>query len=121
MSFPTSPVHSKDWYDNCFGIGETEVPADIRRLSETLCNQFNIRGICDPMYIANVTAFALGRGDGRGVFHDADSDAKATVATRLAEAADRLRFAYSSTMSVSEVELRDLMARLLSSPVDSTV
>ena len=45
------------------------VPADIRKLSERLCRSYNIRGICDPMYIANVIALELGRGDGMGKFN----------------------------------------------------
>jgi hypothetical protein len=44
------------------------VPEDIKRLSIRLCRAYGIRGICDPMYIANVIAFELGLGDGCGKF-----------------------------------------------------
>ena len=46
----------------------TFVPDDIKRISIRLCRSYGIRGICDPMYIANVIAVELGRGDGIGNF-----------------------------------------------------
>lgn len=50
------------------------VPDDIRRLSERLCVTYGIRGICDPMYISNVIAKELGRGDGQGNFFEGTRD-----------------------------------------------
>ena len=46
-----------------------EVPEDIKRLATRLCRSYGIRGSCDPMYIANVIAFELGRGDGLSNFN----------------------------------------------------
>lgn len=46
----------------------SEVPKDIKRLSERLCRSYGIRGICDPVYIANIIALELGLGDGQGNF-----------------------------------------------------
>lgn len=45
-----------------------QVPEDIKRLATRLCRSYGIRGICDPMYIANVIAFELCLGDGQGNF-----------------------------------------------------
>ena len=45
-----------------------DVPADIRKLSIRICRSYDICGICDPMYIANVIAVELNRGDGQGNF-----------------------------------------------------
>ena len=45
-----------------------DVPADLRRAAERLCVAYGIRGICDPMYIANVIAMELGRGNGQSEF-----------------------------------------------------
>jgi hypothetical protein len=45
-----------------------KVPENIRRLSERLCRSYGIRGICDPMYIANIIALELGLGDGQNNF-----------------------------------------------------
>ena len=61
------------WFDDKFGEG---TPENLRRLTERLCRAYGItRGICDPMYIANVIASELGLGDGHGHFtadaHDA--------------------------------------------------
>lgn len=65
-------THSKEFFDEAFTNPVTRqadfVPADIRRLSERICRSYNIKGICDPMYIANVIAFELGLGDGQGNF-----------------------------------------------------
>jgi predicted NAD-dependent protein-ADP-ribosyltransferase YbiA (DUF1768 family) len=47
-----------------------KIPADLRRASERICLAYGIRGICDPMYIANVIAAEIGRGDGRSNFFD---------------------------------------------------
>lgn len=48
-----------------------DVPSDIRCAAERICMSYRIRGICDPMYIANLIAKALGRGDGQSNFWDA--------------------------------------------------
>lgn len=96
MSFPKDPVRSPGWYDNCFEGAEPAMPADLRQFSEAVCNRFSISGICDPMYIANVTAFELGRGDGRSVFFEASAEAREDAQARLSRLAERLSFAYSS-------------------------
>jgi len=57
---------SKEFFDEAFN--GAFVPDDIRRLSERLCRSYGINGICDPMYIANVIAAELGRGNGLGLF-----------------------------------------------------
>ena len=58
---------TKEFYDKAFkGV---DVPPDLRRASERVCNAYNINGICDPMYIANVIAMEIGRGDGQSNFH----------------------------------------------------
>jgi hypothetical protein len=49
-----------------------KVPVDIRRASERICTSYGIRGLTDPMYIANVIALETGRGDGKGDFHRRD-------------------------------------------------
>jgi hypothetical protein len=48
------------------------VPFSIRTVSEEICKEFNIRGICDPMYIANVLASGCGVGDGESTFTGED-------------------------------------------------
>lgn len=44
------------------------VPDDIRRAATRIVMAYGIRGICDPMYIANVIANETGRGDGQSNF-----------------------------------------------------
>ena len=46
-----------------------QVPADLKRLATRLCRSYGIRGVCDPMYIANVIAVELGLGDGLSNFN----------------------------------------------------
>ena len=49
-----------------------DIPEDLRAISERICGAYGIRGICDPGYIANIIAKALGRGDGQSHFTPAD-------------------------------------------------
>jgi len=64
-------VHSKEWFDEAFSIGnDGSLPDDIRRVSERICRAYGISDICDPMYIANVIALELSRGDGKGMFYE---------------------------------------------------
>lgn len=44
------------------------LPPTIKQAATRICRAYGIRGICDPMYIANVIAFELGMGDGRSNF-----------------------------------------------------
>lgn len=46
------------------------VPADIREAATFIARAYGIRGISDPMYIANVIAERLGRGDGQSHFFE---------------------------------------------------
>lgn len=46
------------------------VPDDIKNAALRICQAYGIRGICDPMYIANVIAKETGRGDGSHNFHE---------------------------------------------------
>lgn len=108
MSFPKDSVRSPSWYDNCFEGAKPSLPADIRLFSESVCNRFTISGICDPMYIANVTAFELGRGDGCGAFFSPDADARDNSQERLNRVLDRLAFAYSSCVQEQRTDLRQI-------------
>lgn len=56
----------KKFFDRAFA--GMNIPEDFRRLSERLCVSYGINGFCDPGYIANVIAFELGLGDGKGHF-----------------------------------------------------
>ncbi len=46
-----------------------DVPTDIRKAAERIVGSYGIRGICDPMYIANLIALETGRGDGLSNFN----------------------------------------------------
>lgn len=46
-----------------------EVPIALKRLAIRICRSYGIRGVCDPMYIANVAAMELGLGDGQSNFN----------------------------------------------------
>lgn len=49
---------------------DANVPEDIRNFSIWFCETYSINGICDPMYVCNITAMYLGRGDGQSNFGD---------------------------------------------------
>lgn len=46
------------------------VPNDIKTAAKRICQAYGIKGICDPMYIANLIAMETGRGDGSSNFWD---------------------------------------------------
>lgn len=49
-----------------------EPPDDIKAAAEHIVSSYDIGGICDPAYIANIIAMYLGRGDGQGSFTERD-------------------------------------------------
>lgn len=51
-----------------------QLPENLKRLSARLCRSYDIRGVCDPMYIANVIAVELGLGDGLSNFNTGESN-----------------------------------------------
>lgn len=109
MSCTDSPRFSPAWFDECFQPSETPVPADLRQLSETLCRTYNIKGICDPMYIANVAAVQFGRGDGRSMFYAGTGPAQLPTDDALAAFVARFRFAYGSSVGDDEAEVSKLV------------
>jgi hypothetical protein len=67
-------LYDKAFFDNAFTNPVTKepykIPPELRKASERICCSYGIRGICDPMYIANVIAKELGLGDGGSNFFD---------------------------------------------------
>lgn len=86
------------------------VPCDIKEAATVIVERFKIKGICDPMYICNVIASETKRGDGKGHFTEMSSP---TPKEAFKEAAIRLQFAYSSLISVKEI---DELASILEKP-----
>lgn len=61
-------LHTKEWFDGCFkGLG---VPDNLKKASTDLCRSYDIKGISDPAYVANIIATNLELGDGKGVFYN---------------------------------------------------
>lgn len=64
--------HDKEFFNKAFTDSTNNepynVPDDIRKVAERICMAYGIRGICDPMYIANLIAIELGLGDGSSNF-----------------------------------------------------
>ena len=67
----------------------------LRTFAEAFCMRFDVRGICDPLYCANIAAVETGLGDGRGNFF---SDTTPTE-EGIAKVGDRLLFAYSTCIA----------------------
>lgn len=65
---PESIIHSDEWFEYCFDISGKPVPQDIRTAARRVVQAYNIQGICDPLWIANVIAKEMGRGDGMSNF-----------------------------------------------------
>lgn len=103
-------AYSREWFDERFTTylpqtQETvpaEVPLDIRRCSELICQVFGIQGLCDPMYIANVVAFELNRGDGQGNFQQG-SCSEDTFCEKLSTLEKKLSFAYGTCIEQAKL------------------
>ncbi|WP_368900817.1 hypothetical protein [Oceanobacillus oncorhynchi] len=84
-----------------------EVPEKLMNVSVEICNQFNIRGICDPMYISNVIAFNTGTGDGQSNFNN-----NAIIEGNFKLVSEKLAFSYgrniTSANDVEKLLLRNL-------------
>ena len=80
-------------------FGDKEIPQEIKNVSMSICKDFNIGGICDQMYIANVIAYELGIGDGCGNFNSNSPDF-----SRLDYLAQRLSGAYKTCISDSNYD-----------------
>lgn len=84
------------------------VPAALRAFAEWFLIRHDIRGICDPMYVCNVTAFHLGLGDGQGNFHSAGRADE----TLLQDACNRLVGAYSGCIADTNGKAATILAKL---------
>ena len=51
-----------------------QLPENLKRLATRICRSYGIRGVCDPMYIANVAAVELGLGDGLSNFNAGETN-----------------------------------------------
>lgn len=86
------------------GFGDASVPADMRALSEWFCTRFDVRGVCDPMYVANVAAVELQIGNGRGEFTGEAPKGGAEALWRLAR---RLHYAYATCVQAAHPGISD--------------
>ena len=64
-------------------LEDYDVPEGIKRISTAICERFIIRGICDPMYIANLIAYKNGGGDGKGQFSKLDFSIDASETAKI--------------------------------------
>ncbi|WP_116894869.1 hypothetical protein [Pseudomonas savastanoi] len=76
---------------------DSALTPSLRTFAEAFCIRFDVRGICDPLYCANVAAFETGLGDGCGNFF---SDRTPTE-NGITKVGDRLLFAYATCISES--------------------
>lgn len=95
-------LHSDAWFSYNLATQDGKpVPEPIAEFSKAVCRRFNIRGICDPMYIANVTAFECGMGDGCSTFECNSVVFDEAIRQALI---NRLMFSYSSSIPVDARE-----------------
>lgn len=81
-------------------LRDSALTPTLRTFAEAFCMRFDVRGICDPLYCANVAAFETGLGDGCGKFF---SDRTPTE-QGIAKVGDRLLFAYSTCISKASTD-----------------
>lgn len=77
---------------------DSNVPDDIREFATWFCETYNIKGLCDPMYVCNVTAKEFGCGDGCGAFY---TSKPRDVSAHWKRIVERLMFAYSTCIAAS--------------------
>lgn len=94
-STPEKQNRRPGFFDEAFR--DYTVPPAIRTFAEAFCTRFDVNGICDPAYCANVVGSHTGLGDGRGVFHDDRSASEAGIA----KVGDTLLFAYAKCIARS--------------------
>lgn len=92
---------SDAWFDLHM---QGNVPPMIAKASKSICVAHQIKGICDPMYIANVIAFELGAGDGQG--HFIQHGSPTILAETLDKIASRVAGSYSSCFAMSAEAVR---------------
>lgn len=78
------------------GFEGYNVPKRIKEASTTICKTFDIKGICDPIYISNVIAFESNSGDGQGNFIKDEI-------YNISKLAERLQFAYGCNIKKDEI------------------
>lgn len=97
-AIPQRPALQPRFFEEAFK--DYQVPPKIRAFAEAFCIRFNVRGICDPAYCANIVALELKVGDGCGQFDNAN----AVDETGFARIGSRLLFSYSTCISLTEPE-----------------
>jgi len=84
------------------------VPVNIRNISENICREFNIKGICDTMYISNVIAVKLGIGDSCGNFNDNKPNLE-----NVNKLAERLKYSYGCNIDSLELTKSIIMRNVI--------
>lgn len=101
------------WFEEAFKHHKDPIPEDIRNVAVRIVETHDIRGICDPMYIANVTALEMKRGDGQGGFEQGDPVYMEDREALIDKTAQRLAFAYASSLRVTKEAMRDALIETL--------
>ena len=84
------------------------VPSNIKSISESICREFNINGICDPMYISNVVAVELNLGDGCGNFNG-----NVPNLDNVGKLAERLKYSYGCNIDSLELTKSIIMKNVI--------
>lgn len=86
------------------------IPQVLLNFVSWFISRHNIRGICDPMYVANLTAYEIGWGNGCGTFCE---NLPAIQQVRLETAARRLFFSYSTCVTESNGNADEILKNLV--------
>jgi hypothetical protein len=113
------PQQTDAFFEKAFADPKTnrpyQIPGNIRQLSERLCKDNNIKGTSDPMYIANITAFELGLGNGQSDF----VSTRSTSSVDLDRLTNRINSAYRSNITDppnTRAEINRLCAPFIMTP-----
>lgn len=87
-------INFKEAFTNSVNNVPYNVPVSVKNSAINICEQFNIYGICDPMYISNTIALMMGIGDGCSNFNNSNPDT-----SKIPEIAKRIQKCYGCNIT----------------------
>lgn len=115
----SSIENAEKHFDEAFRFNGTEyvVPEPLKAFVIDLCIRYDIKGICDPMYIANVIAFETGVGTGESSF-SGELPSRDILDEKSMAIAQRLATSYGNNIPQSHIaDIAERMVTKLSQPM----
>lgn len=118
IDYSTTEIHSPEWFEKTFSDRFCTAPEWCQHAAAEICKLANIRGICDPPYIANAIAQAFDQGEDCEYIHK-----KLTRAYLNMPAFDQMAdiimswFGKGRTSAFQEIEVIQLRELVITDPL----